>query len=130
MCTINEDHMMYGSWHTKCKGQSFESFWAIFCPLTLLTTQKIKILKEQTNSPETLSFYSCAPQKIIWCMVPEMLSATNRIFGYFLPFYPPKKSKLKKKMKKTRDIIILHVSTQGVNLGLIFGSTAIFPITN
>ena len=30
----------------KCKGQSFLWFWAIYCPLTLLTTQKIKILKK------------------------------------------------------------------------------------
>ena len=33
MCTINQDHMMYGSWDIKCKGQSFISF-CIFCPLT------------------------------------------------------------------------------------------------
>ena len=45
-CTINKDHMMYGSWDKKCKGQRFFSFMAIFCPLTLLTTQKFKILKK------------------------------------------------------------------------------------
>ena len=43
MCTINEDHMMYDSWDIR---QSFLSFWAIFCPLTLLTVRKIKILKK------------------------------------------------------------------------------------
>ena len=106
MCTINEDHMMYGSWDMECdrqncvvilghfwpfylidnpENQNFEkikkkntrryhnftqvyhkwqsynvwflryeawqtefflSFWAIFCPFTPLTTQKIKILKK------------------------------------------------------------------------------------
>ena len=40
MCTIDQDHMMYGSWDIKCKGQSFLSFWAIFCPFIHLTTLK------------------------------------------------------------------------------------------
>ena len=39
--------MMYGSWNMKCAGQSFLSFWTIFCPLTLLTTPKIKIFKKK-----------------------------------------------------------------------------------
>ena len=30
MCTIIQDHMMYGSWDIKCKGQSFLSFLVIF----------------------------------------------------------------------------------------------------
>ena len=42
MCAINQDHIMYGSWDIKYKGQSFLSFCAIFCPLSLLTTPKIK----------------------------------------------------------------------------------------
>ena len=46
MCTINEDHMMSGFWNIRHDRQSFLSFWAIFCPLTLLTTWKIKILKK------------------------------------------------------------------------------------
>ena len=46
MCTINKDKMMYGSWDIKCKGQSFLSVRAIFCPLTFLTNPKIKILKK------------------------------------------------------------------------------------
>ena len=71
MCTINQDHMMYGSWNVKCKGQSFLLFWA----------KKKKI-----------SFYTCVPQMtIIWCMVPKISSVTDRrtffvILGYFLSF--------------------------------------------
>ena len=55
---------------------SFLSVWVIFCPLTLLTTQKIKIKKKKKKGkkhPEILSLYM---------MVPEILD-------YFLPFYPP-----------------------------------------
>ena len=40
-CTINDNHMVYGSWHMKHDGQNFLWFWTI----TPLTTQKIKILK-------------------------------------------------------------------------------------
>ena len=49
-CIIdNDNHMMYGSWDMKCNRQKFLSFWAIFCPFTPLTTQKIKILKKKNE---------------------------------------------------------------------------------
>ena len=50
MCTKNHDHMMYASWDMKCGRDSFLSFWAIFSPFTPLTTQKIKILKNEKNT--------------------------------------------------------------------------------
>ena len=40
MCTINENHLMYGSSDVKPERQNFLSFWTIFCPFTPLTTQK------------------------------------------------------------------------------------------
>ena len=92
MCTINEDHMMSGFWNIRHDRQSFLSFWAIFCPLTLLTTWKIKILKKMKKKKilEILSFYNCVPQmKIIWCMVHETWTAADIFFvilGHFLPF--------------------------------------------
>ena len=51
---------------------------------------------------------------IVWCMVPEICSTTDRIFGHFglfLPFYPTNNSKKSKfwKMKKTPGHIILHM---------------------
>ena len=49
LCTTNDDHMMYGYWDIKHQ-IIFLSFWAIFCPITPLTTQKIKILKKWKNS--------------------------------------------------------------------------------
>ena len=69
----------YCSWDINCKGQSFLSFWAIFCPLTLLTTQKNQNFEKQ-NCLEILLFCTCVLQmKIIWCMVPGISSATDRI---------------------------------------------------
>ena len=33
MCTIIDNHMMYGSWDMEYKGQIFLSFWTIFFAL-------------------------------------------------------------------------------------------------
>ena len=46
MCTINDSHMMYGSWDKECNRQNILSFRTVFCQLTPLWTQKIKILKK------------------------------------------------------------------------------------
>ena len=51
MCTINEDHMIYGSWDIRCNKQKLLSFWAIFCPLSPLITWKIKIWKLKRKPP-------------------------------------------------------------------------------
>ena len=48
--TINDNHIIYGSWDIKCDRQIFLSLWAIFCPFTPLT-QKIKILKKWKKCP-------------------------------------------------------------------------------
>ena len=41
-CTRNHDHMLYCSLDMACNGFNYYfSFWAIFCPLTSLTAQKI-----------------------------------------------------------------------------------------
>ena len=76
-----------------CKGQSFVSFWVIFCLLTLLTTQNFEKIKKCL---EILSFYTCLPQMlIIQCLAPEISSMTEFfvILGHFLPFDPPNNPK-------------------------------------
>ena len=47
MCTINENHMMNGSWDMKRDRPNVLSFWLIFCTFSPLPTQKIKILKNR-----------------------------------------------------------------------------------
>ena len=82
MCTINGNHMMYGSW------QNFLSFWTLFYPFTPSTTKKIKSLKKGKKTLKILSFYKCVSQMtIIWCMVPEIVSTTDRIFCHFGLFF-------------------------------------------
>ena len=121
MCTINEDHMIYDSWDIRHDGQ----FFVILGPFTLLTTQKIKILKKWKKRLEIL-FYTCVSQMtIIWFMVSEIWSATDGFFCHFRLFsapWPPlttqwekNEKKLKiflKNEKKPGDIIILHKCTK------------------
>ena len=67
-----------------CTDIFFLSFQAIFCFFTpLLTPQinKLKFGKTVKKHLDILSFYRCVPLiKIIWCMVPEIWSSTDRIF--------------------------------------------------
>ena len=61
MCTINDNHMMYGSWDLEHDWWNFLSFWTLLCPFNPLTTRKIKILKNSKKDLEILSFYTCVP---------------------------------------------------------------------
>ena len=92
--TANYDQMMHGSWdmeHDRCN--CYFSFWAVFCPFTPLTTQKIKILKKWKKHLEISSFYICVPKIMIrWCTVPEIWCVTDVIifhFGSFFALLPP-----------------------------------------
>ena len=64
---------------------------------------------------------------IIWCIVPEILSATDRIFCHFGQFFAltlpnnPKNQKFEKMKKAPGDIIILHKCTINDNL-MMYGS--------
>ena len=59
MCTINDNHMMHGSWDVKHDGQEFFVILDRFLLFYPLTTQKIKILKNWKKSLEILSFHTC-----------------------------------------------------------------------
>ena len=65
---------------------------------------------------------------IIWCMVPEIPSVTDRIFCHFGPFFTllplpnnPKNQNFEKMKKTPRDIIILNVFTINDN-HMLYGS--------
>ena len=60
ICTVNDNHMMYGSWDMEHKGQNFFSFWNAFCPFTLYGPRKSKFLKNEEDL-EITSFYKCVP---------------------------------------------------------------------
>ena len=95
-----------------CTDIFFLSFQAIFCFFTpLLTPQinKLKFGKTVKKHLDILSFYRCVPLiKIIWCMVPEIWSSTDRIFW---SSYTLKNENIKNE-KTPGDIIILHKCTK------------------
>ena len=93
MCTINDNHMMYGFWDMERDRQNFLSFWTIFCPFTLLTAQKIKIFKKWKKHPEISTFYKSVPKIMIICYTfPEIWYVTDVIifhFGQCFAILPP-----------------------------------------
>ena len=117
MCTINDSHMMYGSWDMECNRQNFLSFWTIFCPFTPLTAQKIKILKKWKKHLEISSFYTSVPKIMIICyIVPEIWCVTDVIifhfWAIFCPFTPltTRKIKILKNWKKPLEISSFYIS--------------------
>ena len=85
MCTINQDHMIYGSWDIKNKGQSFFLILGPFLPFDPHNNPKNQYFEKiKKKHLKILSFYTCVPQMtIISCMVPEISSATDSIFCHF-----------------------------------------------
>ena len=93
MCTINEDHMIYGSWNKRCNRQEFLWFRVICCPFSPLTTQKIKILKFRKTFGDMIILYICNINDNhvrygSWDMEPNR-QPFFVILDHFLPFYPP-----------------------------------------
>ena len=114
MCTINDNHMMYGSWDMECDGRNFLSFWTIFCTFTLLTSQKLKIKKKEKNTWEY--YFTHVHQKWqsydVWFLKHQVQwTELFVILDHFLHCYPLNnlKNQNSEKMKKLPgDIIILH----------------------
>ena len=94
-------------------------FRPFFALLTHYWPRKLKFGKK-VKKPwiYVLSFYTCVPKiKTIWCMVPEIWSAPDRIFCHLGPFFAPLpptagKMKISKMKKKPGDIIILQKCTK------------------
>ena len=81
-CTKNHDDMLslmlFCSWDMVHDGCNYFSFWAVFCPFTPVTPQKIKISQKWRKHLEISSFYTCVPKIMIrWCTVPERWCVTD-----------------------------------------------------
>ena len=96
MCTMNDNHMMYGSWEKELDVHNLLSFWTISGPFTSLTTRKIKMCTKTHDHMLYCSWYGAWGIKVFFF-----------IFGYFLPFYPLGASKIKHfwSMKKSLEIL-------------------------
>ena len=102
MCTKNHNHMRYGFWD---RVRQIWSFWAIFCPFTPLTTQKIKILKKWKTHMKISSFYICVPKiTITWYMLSKIW-VQHTIFCHFRSFFTLPHYWLQKlKIEKNKEI--------------------------
>ena len=118
MCTINEDHVIHGSWNITCNRQTFLSFWAIFCPFSLLITWKIKILKLKKTSGDIIIFHiSTINDNHMMYDSWDMEHDRQNFLSFWTAFFPftllwTQKIKILEKWKKTpEDIIILQMCT-------------------
>ena len=118
ICTINGNHMMYGSWDMVHDRQIFGILDRFF-PFT----QKIKIFKKIENTWRYYHFTNINESYDVWFLrygvqMTEFLS----FWTIFCPFTPPSlKSKFWKNEKTPGDIIILHKCTINDN-HMMYGS--------
>ena len=113
MCTINEDHMIHGSWNIRSNRQKFSTFWVIFCPFSPLTTWKLNILILKKTPGDIIILHICTTNDNhmiygswdIECERHNFLS----FWTVFCPFTSLWTQKIKtlKKMEKIPDNIII-----------------------
>ena len=103
--------MLYCSWDiARNVCNCYFSFWAIICPFTSLTVQKIKILKKWKKLLKISSFHNSVPKIMIICYtVPEIWHVADVIIFHFGPFFAllsppnsPKNQNSKKYLKNAR----------------------------
>ena len=92
MCTINYNHVMYGSWDIECN-RIFCHFGPLFANLPS-NSPKNENFKKMKKMLEISSFYKYVPKIIIICYtVPEIWCVTDVIvivhFGFFSAPLPP-----------------------------------------
>ena len=86
--TINDNHMIYGSWDINCNRQIFFlSSWAIFCPFTALIAQKM-IISKKWKAPEISSFYTSVPKLMPYCSWDMVCRQRNCYFSFWATFCP------------------------------------------
>ena len=93
----------------------FLSFWTIFCPFTPLTTQKIKITKNEKNPGDIMILHRCTKyhDHMLYCSWDVTLDRCNyfsfrAIFCPFTPANSPKNQNFLKMKKNPGVIIISH----------------------
>ena len=110
--------MMYGSWDIKHNRQFFVilGYFLPFYPHNNPENQKFEKMKKPS-----WDIFMLHMSKIIWCMIPEIWNATDKIFlildqflsfNRFPPLNNPKNQNFENLKKNPRDIIILHKCTK------------------
>ena len=91
MCTINQDHMMYGSWDIKCKGQSFFVILGHFLPFDPPNNPKNQNFEKIKKTPKyvvILHLHTTNDNHIWFLRYQAWQTELFVILGYFLPFLP------------------------------------------
>ena len=119
MCTINDNHMTYGSWDLKCDRQNFLSFWAFFALSLSWQPEKSKFYKNEKNAWKyyhfTQLYHKWKSYNVWFLRYRTRQTQFFVILDHFLPFYPTnnQKNQNKRKMKKmAADITILQKWTK------------------
>ena len=111
-CTINGNHMMYGSWHMKHNRQNFLTFWTVFCcftpPPNNPKNQNSEKLKKKTPA-DIIMLHKCTKthDHMLYCSWDMMHDRCNFSFwAIFCPFTTAQKIKIKKKKKWKKHLKI------------------------
>ena len=111
MCTINDNHVMYGSWDMEHDRQNFLSFWTFFWPFTPVTTRKTKNLKKWKRKAWRYYnfeqvYHKWQPHDILFLRYEVWRTELFVILDCFFPFTPLKTQKIKilKNWKKLLEI--------------------------
>ena len=118
MCTINDSHMMYGSWY----GVGLKFFFVIldrFLPFYPPNNPKDQDFEKMKKAPGDIIILHRCTINDNHMMYSSWDHKHDRqtffvILDHFLPFYPPKNLKnrnFEKNEKKPRALIILHMCT-------------------
>ena len=126
-CTINDNHIMYGSWCMMDDSWDMErdwlnclSFCTLFWPYTPLTTQKFKILKkEKKNSWRYFHFtqvYHKWKSYHVWCLICSMKDLIFVILDHIWLFYPTNNLLFGKKRKNYLELLSFHTCVPWITI--------------
>ena len=113
ICTINDNHLMHGSWDMECDGHSFFCNFRLFfalLPPNNLKNQNFEKLKKTSGNIAILNKCTKNHYHMLYCSLDIACNGCNCYFsfwGIFCPFTPltaRKKNKMKKKWKKRLEI--------------------------
>ena len=114
MCTINDNHMIYGSWDINCNRQIFfvilGNFLLFYPPNNPKNKSFQKKKKKKKKYLEISSFYTSVPKlMIIGYTVLEIWCVTNVIvvfhFGQFFALFHPSNSQKNQNLKTKKKLL-------------------------
>ena len=91
MCTINDNHIMYGSWDIEHNIQIFCHFGPYFALLPPITTKKSKFWKtEKKTTGDIIILHKCIKNHnhMLYCSLDMACNGCNCYFSFWVIFCP------------------------------------------